>query len=134
MLAIEFNVVVVVRMPTNSGSLTWCARLCEYEGCWWLEKLCRLWSGVVNIPTTGSCLSPRYSEKLACVGVRCECMFGVADVGVGYAVLLPYVEAVVDCGVAVGVEVGCGSEDEDFGMPKLCADELPAIGVGVECR
>jgi hypothetical protein len=61
-------------------------------------------------------------------------MFGVAEVGVGYAVLLPKFEVVLSCGVAVGgVEVGKGTEDEAFGMPKLCSDELPVIGVGVEC-
>jgi hypothetical protein len=86
------------------------------------------------MPTTGSCFSARYSGKFACVGVRCECMFGVAEVGVGYAVLLAYVEAVLTCGVDVGVEVGCGTEDEVFGMPKLWKDELPVTGVGVECR
>jgi hypothetical protein len=61
-------------------------------------------------------------------------MFGVAGVGVGYAVLLAKCEVVFNCGVAVGVEVGKGSEEEAFGMPKPCNNELPVIGVGVECR
>jgi hypothetical protein len=92
---------------------------------------------VVKSPTTGSRFivdSARYSGKLACVGVRCECMFGVAEVGVGYAAPLPYVEVVLSCGVDVGVDVGNGAEIEAFGMPKLCSDELPVTGVGVECR
>jgi hypothetical protein len=55
-------------------------------------------------------------------------------VGVGYAVLLPYVDVVLSCGVAVGVDVGKGTEDEAFGMPKPSNDELLVIGVGVECR
>lgn len=84
MLAIEFNAVVVVRIPTSSGSLTWCARLGEYE---WPEKLDRLWSGVVNIPMTGSCLCSCASAKDAAVGVRSECIVGVAEFGVGYDVL-----------------------------------------------
>lgn len=96
--------------------------------------LCR---GVVNIPTTGSFLvveGSRYSGKSACVGVRCSCIFGVAEVGVGYAVLPAKVEAVFNCGVAIGVEVGNEADDEALGMPKPCSDELPVIGVGVECR
>jgi hypothetical protein len=59
----------------------------------------------------------RYSGKSACVGVRCECVFGVAEVGVGYAVLLPSVEVVLSCGVAVGVDAGNGPEDEALGIP-----------------
>jgi len=61
-------------------------------------------------------------------------MFGVPGWGVGYAVLLAKLEALFSCGVDVGVEVGKGSDDEAVGMPKLCKDELPVIGVGVECR
>jgi hypothetical protein len=55
-------------------------------------------------------------------------------VGVGYAVLLANVDVVLSCGVDVGVEVGKETEDEAFGMPNPCRDELPGIGVGVECR
>jgi hypothetical protein len=53
-------------------------------------------------------------------------MFGVAEVGVGYAVLPPKFEVVLSCGVAVGGV-------KALGMPKFCSDELPVIGVGVEC-
>lgn len=91
----------------------------------------------MNSPTTGSCFvvgSGRYSGKDACVGVRCECIVGVAEVGVGYAVLLAKVELAWSCGFASGVEVGKGPEEVAFGMPKPCNEELPVIGVGVECR
>ena len=75
----------------------------------------------MNSPTTGSCLlvgCSRYSGNVACVGVRSDCIVGVAEVGVGYAVLLPNV-LVLSCGVAVGVDVGKGTEvDVAFGMPK----------------
>lgn len=75
----------------------------------------------MNIPTTGSFLvvdGSRYSGKSACVGVRCSCIFGVAEVGVGYAVLPANVEVVLSCGVAIGVDVGNEAEDEALGMPK----------------
>jgi hypothetical protein len=66
--------------------------------------------------------------------VRCECIVGVAEVGVGYAVLLAKVDVVLRCGVAVGVVVGTVAEGVAFGIPYPCRDELPVIGVGVECR
>jgi hypothetical protein len=119
MLAMELSVVVVVRIPTNSGSLTWCVKFCEYVG-WLPEKLCKLCRGVVKSPTTGSCFiawASRYSGKAVCVGVRCECIVGVAEVGVGYAVLLAKVEVVLRCGVAVGVVVGTVAEGVAFGIP-----------------
>lgn len=92
---------------------------------------------MVKRPTTGSFFvvgGSRYSGKSACVGVRCRCIFGVAEVGVGYAVLLGYVDVVFNCGVAIGVEVGNEADEDALGMPKPCSDELPVIGVGVECR
>jgi hypothetical protein len=48
------------------------------------------------MPTTGSCLlegSPYVSPNDVAVGVRSECIVGVAEVGVGYAVLLGLHEA-----------------------------------------
>jgi hypothetical protein len=59
-------------------------------------------------------------------------MFGVAEVGVGYAVW-PLKVPLLGCGVAVGVDVGKGPEDDvALGMPKFWTVELPGIGVGVE--
>jgi hypothetical protein len=69
------------------------------------------------MPTTGSCLlegSPYVSPNDVAVGVRSECIVGVAEVGVGYAVLLGLHEALT-CGVDVGVEVGM--EDGPLDMP-----------------
>ena len=58
-------------------------------------------------------------------------MFGVAEVGVGYALLPPNVPLLsCDCGVGVGVDVGKGPEA--LGMPKPGSDALPGVGVGVE--
>lgn len=34
----------------------------------------------------------------------------------------------------VGVEVGKGIGDGPLGMPYDCSEEVPGIGVGVECR
>jgi hypothetical protein len=34
----------------------------------------------------------------------------------------------------VELEFGTGAEVDAFGTPRECNDELPAIGVGVECR
>jgi len=83
MLAIEFSEVVVVLIPTSSGSLTWCAGSGEYVVCPKFDKLC---SGVVKRPTTGLFLATCFvgcAEKDACVGVRADCIAGGADDSVG---------------------------------------------------
>lgn len=59
---------------------------------------------------------------------------GVAEVGVGYAVVFEKCDVFIK-GVVVGVDVGNGIEDEvALGMPKFCNEDDPVIGVGVECR
>lgn len=59
---------------------------------------------------------------------------GVAEVGVGYAVVFGKFD-VLSIGVVVGVEVGNGTEDDEaLGMPNDCSEDDPVIGVGVECR
>jgi hypothetical protein len=80
MLAIELSDVVVVLIPTSSGSLTRCAGFGEYVDCPKLDKLC---NGVVKRPTTGLRCAVRCAGKDVCVGVRAECVAGVADNDVG---------------------------------------------------
>lgn len=60
------------------------------------------------------------------MGVRSDCIVGVAEEGVGYAAL-PGWHELLGRGVDVGVDVGKG-------LPYDCSDALPGIGVGVECR
>lgn len=67
------------------------------------------------------------------VGVRSDCIVGVAEEGVGYAALLGW-HALLGRGVDVGVDVGKDLLDGPPDTPNDCSDELPGIGVGVEWR
>jgi len=58
---------------------------------------------------------------------------GVAEVGVGYAVVFANV-AVLSCGVVVGVDFGREIDELLFGALKPWREEEPVIGVGVEWR